>query len=72
MKNSRAAEPITKREGFAPKHPDFHVEGKGVAISWVCQINMELVIFHKARLAHHQYCLTYGVDLGFIFFSLGR
>lgn len=67
MKNSRAAEPITKREWFAPKHPDFHLEGKRVAISWVCQINMELVVFHKARLAHHQYYLTYGVDLGFIF-----
>lgn len=46
--------------------------GKRVEISWVCQINTNLVVSHKARLAHHQYCFTRGVDLGFTFFGLGR
>ena len=67
--NGRAAavEPLTKTEFFPPKHPEFQLVGKRVEISWVCQINMDLVVSHKARLAHHKYCFTHGVDLGFTF-----
>lgn len=65
-----AVEPLAiKNRGFAPKHPEFQLVGKAVDISWVYQINMDLVVSHKARLAHHQYCFTCGVDLGVFFFS---